>query len=122
MIARTFYRRGLIETWGRGTLKIARLMQESGHEPPIVSLRAGAVVVSFALPGNRQTNAGETPGKTPAAILQLLKEAPDLTLPQLAARLGKSERAIERAVRKLRESNRLERVGPDKGGQWRVIE
>jgi ATP-dependent DNA helicase RecG len=54
--------------------------------------------------------------------LQLLKEAPDLTLPQLAARLGKSERAIERAVRKLRESNRLERVGPDKGGQWRVIE
>lgn len=41
MIARTFYRRGIIETWGRGTLKIARLMQECGHEPPTVTLRHG---------------------------------------------------------------------------------
>ena len=37
MIARTFYRRGIVETWGRGTLKIVRLMQESGLEPPMVS-------------------------------------------------------------------------------------
>ena len=34
MIARTFYRRGITETWGRGTLKIARLMREAGNEPP----------------------------------------------------------------------------------------
>ena len=55
MIAHTFYRRGIIETWGRGTPKIARLMREAGLEPPTVSLRPGAVVVTFALPG-------ETPG------------------------------------------------------------
>ena len=30
MIAHAFYRRGIIESWGRGTLKIARLMQEAG--------------------------------------------------------------------------------------------
>ena len=39
MIARTFYRRGIIETWGRGTLKIARVMQERGLEPPAVAVR-----------------------------------------------------------------------------------
>lgn len=61
MIARTFYRQGLIETWGRGTLKIARLMQESGLEPPVVSLRDGAVVVTFRLPK-------ETTGKTPQKL------------------------------------------------------
>src|SRR5204862_83131 len=49
MIARTFYRRGIIETRGRGTLKIARLMRESGHEPPTVVVRGGAVVVTFGL-------------------------------------------------------------------------
>jgi biotin operon repressor len=36
--------------------------------------------------------------------------------------LGKSESAIKRAVRSLRESGRLVRIGPDKGGHWQVIE
>lgn len=70
---RTFYRRGIIETWGRGTLKIARLMQESGHEPPTVSLREGAVIMTFTLPGKtpveRQGNARETLRKTPTEIV-----------------------------------------------------
>ncbi|MBK6594004.1 MAG: AAA family ATPase, partial [Burkholderiales bacterium] len=33
-IAKVFYRRGLIETWGRGTLKIAALMQDAGLAAP----------------------------------------------------------------------------------------
>lgn len=115
MIARTFYRRGIIETWGRGTLKIARLMREAGHEPPTVALRQGAVIVTFGL-------AGKTPGKTPDEILRLLTEKPDLSIPQLAVLMGKSERAIERAISALRKSNRLERIGPAKGGHWKVKE
>jgi ATP-dependent DNA helicase RecG len=134
MIARTFYRRGIIETWGRGTLTIARLMREAGHEPPTVSVREGAVVVTFGLPvetpgktpgktpGERQGNARETLGKTPTEILELLKNKPDLSVPQLAALMRKSESAIHRAIRILRDSGLLVRVGPDKGGQWKVIE
>jgi ATP-dependent DNA helicase RecG len=131
MIARTFYRRGIIETWGRGTLKIARLMREAGHEPPRVALRQEAVIVTFGLarrtPGKTTGKTpgetlGETPGKTPEAILQLLMEHPDMTFPQLAAHIGKSESAIERAIRKLRESGRLIHVGPNKGGRWKVLE
>ena len=130
MIARTFYRRGIIETWGRGTLKIARLMREAGHESPTVSVREGAVVFTFGLPvettgkttGQRQGNARETLGKTPTEILELLKNKPDLSVPQLAALMRKSESAIHRAIRILRDSGLLVRVGPDKGGQWKVIE
>lgn len=118
MIARAFYRRGIIETWGRGTLKIARLMRESGHEPPTVSLRQGAVVVTFGLPGKMT---GKTPGKTIDEILRLLTAEPGLSIPELAMRLDKSESAVERAIRKLRESDRLIRVGPDKGGRWKVL-
>lgn len=138
MIARTSYRRGIIETWGRGTLKIARLMREAGHEPPMVFAREGAVIVTFGLqgkmPGKQQRNDGETPQKTlqktlqktpqstPVAILELLKQQPGLTFAQMAALLGKSESAVKRAVRKLRESGRLGRIGPDKGGHWKVKE
>ena len=134
MIASAFYRRGLIETWGRGTLKIAGLMRERGLEPPSVAVREGAVIVTFGLPAEatgktpRQTPrqmTGETTGivtgKTPLTVLELLAAEPNLTARQLAARMGKSELTIHRAVRVLRESGRLERVGPDKGGHWKVI-
>jgi ATP-dependent DNA helicase RecG len=52
----------------------------------------------------------------------MLKGNPNLTVPELAARLGKSELTIHRAIRTLRESGRLERVGPDKGGFWKVLD
>ena len=131
MIAQTFYRRGIIETWGRGTLKIGRLMREAGLEPPSMAVRAGAVVVTFDLPQEAPLKTpgktpgkttGKTTGKTPDLILEQLRTSPTLTLPELALHLGKSESAVERAVRKLRESGRMERVGPDKGGHWKVLD
>lgn len=124
MIARTFYRRGIIETWGRGTLKIARLMREQGLvEPPAMAVREGAVVVTFAVPAKTMGGTPlKTPLKTPDAILGLLKDEPGLSFPDLATRLNKSESAIKRAVRKLRDSGRLQRVGPAKGGSWKVLE
>jgi len=39
-----------------------------------------------------------------------------------AASIGKSESAVERAIRRLREQDRLRRIGPAKGGYWDVIE
>jgi len=145
MIARTFYRRGIIETWGRGTLKIVRLMREHGLEPPAVSVRDRAVVVKFGLPATRKTlvqpetpektpektpeitpvqpeTREKTPEKTDAGIIRLLQEQPGLTMADLAHRLRKSPSAIVRAVRRLRESGRLQRIGPDKGGHWQVLE
>ena len=64
----------------------------------------------------------KTLGKTPERILALLAETPALSISELARHIGKSESAIERAIRKLREAGRLTRVGPDKGGHWRVLD
>lgn len=131
LIASVFYRRGHIETWGRGTLKIARLMEEAGLQAPTIEVKAGFVTVCFALPaGAVQKTPGETPGetpgktlgKTPDLILSRLAEAPDASIPELAQQLGKSESAIERAIRKLRADGRLVRIGPAKGGHWQVLE
>ncbi len=62
----------------------------------------------------------KTPGKTTDRILEFLAKKPTLSLRDLAERLAKSESAVERAVRKLREAGRLRRIGPDKGGHWEV--
>ena len=50
MVASVFYRRGIIETWGRGTLKIVRLMKEAGLDSPKVSVSGGAVTIAFTFP------------------------------------------------------------------------
>ncbi len=92
---------------------------------PTVSSREGAVVMTFTLPGRtpgeRQGNARETLGKAPTEILRLLKDQPDLSVSQLAALMDKSESAIHRAIRILRDSGLLVRVGSAKGGHWKVI-
>ncbi len=134
LIASVFYRRGIIEAWGQGTLRMAVWAAEAGLPRPEILEIPGAVVVRFRArapgkaettemaTGKRRGNAGETLGKTPRDVLRLLRERPELSTPELAENLGKSQSAIERAIKKLREAGLLVRVGPDKGGSWKVNE
>lgn len=50
-LADVFYRRGLIERWGRGTQKIVALCVDVGHPAPQFEERAGSVVVRFLVKG-----------------------------------------------------------------------
>jgi len=131
LMANVFYKRGFIETWGRGTLKMADLRREADLPSPVLREQNGFVTLTFALQsaGGSGKTLGKTPGetlgktlgKTPEAILAWLNQKPSATVPELAAQLGRSASAVERAMRKLREEGRLIRVGPDKGGHWQVI-
>jgi ATP-dependent DNA helicase RecG len=47
LIANVFYRRGVIDQWGRGTIKIAELTALAGLTPPEFEERGGEVVVRF---------------------------------------------------------------------------
>ena len=47
MIARTFYRRGIIEEWGRGTLKMAEETTAAGLPPLKIEDKGGCVTVRF---------------------------------------------------------------------------
>ena len=62
----------------------------------------------------------ETRVETPDRIIELLRAHPHLTLVEVAARIGKSVSAVERATAKLTSEGRLRRVGPRKGGHWQV--
>jgi len=41
LIAGVFFRRGLIEQWGRGTLRMRELVEEAGLAPPEFEERGG---------------------------------------------------------------------------------
>ena len=47
LIADCFYRRGIIERWGRGTLKMAELVDAAGLPRPEIEDAGGAVTVRF---------------------------------------------------------------------------
>ena len=125
LIASVFYRRGIIETWGQGTIKMARWAEEASLPKPEILEIPGAVVVRFrrrATEGAHHGTTGKTTGKTHDAVLSLLVAEPSLTIPEIAQRIGKGSRATERIIRTLRETGKLERIGPAKGGSWKVLE
>ena len=81
-VAKVFYRRGFIETWGRGTLQIVKLMQDAGLTTPHVQAGEVTVSITFALPAQpKQEKSSE---KSSEKILELLKLQPALSANALA--------------------------------------
>jgi ATP-dependent DNA helicase RecG len=133
-IAKVFYRRGLIETWGRGTLKIAGLMQEAGLAAPTLRVNNDFVTMTFMLPDARarskragafeetQVKGSEKSSeKSSEKILWHLRYSPSLSAKALAEKLGISARAVEKQIDLLKKAGKLNRIGPAKGGYWQVI-
>lgn len=60
-IAYVMYRRGLIEQWGRGTLKIRELVERAGLPSPEFEERTGELVVRFFSDAIRRAAADRTP-------------------------------------------------------------
>ena len=98
--------------------------------------RAGYGWTSFS-PANRKTRektqstreetakgdtaAPSSTGKTSERILALAQKAPGNTTGQMATEVGISRKGVEWQIRRLKRAGRLERLGPAKGGRWRVV-
>ena len=68
-----------------------------------------------------QETTQETPEKTSEKILTLVGENTHITIAELASVIGVTGRSIERNIQKLQQHGKLKRVGPDKGGYWKVL-
>ena len=95
-----------------------------------VAVREGAVIVTFRLPAETTGKTrGITTGKATGIVTGIVTGkrpprglAPEITLEKAPEEtLEKEPERAPEAIRVLRESGRLERVGPDKGGHWKVI-
>ena len=117
-IAKAFHRRGIIETWGRGTLKIANLMQAAGLPVPTLQERTQSVVMTFELPSLKARL--KSSEKSSEKILLLLRQEPSMSAKALAEKLSLSPRAIEKQIDHLKKDGKLARIGPAKGGHWKV--
>ena len=86
-ITDVFYRRGLIEQWGRGTQKIVELCVKAGHLEPDFGQPAGSVFVRFRAIVRRETGqAGEQVSEQVTRMLAFCEVAK--TKGEILAHLG----------------------------------
>ena len=66
----------------------------------------------------RLVQGGEEPsGKTSGLILEMIRQQPEITMPEMTEALGKSTPAIELQLAKLKTSGKVQRISPAKGGR-----
>ena len=65
---------------------------------------------------------GEGFGEKFGEDYSLIVENPQISAKELADAIGISSRAVEKHLSKLKEKGILKRIGPAKGGYWKVVE
>lgn len=121
LIARTFHRRGYIEKWGRGTLKMAELTEEAGLPRPEFDLMPGAVVVRFRpsaylAPSRLDHNLSETQQRA----LQIIGRAKQgISLQDIVRALGTAEeRRVREDLQLLKQLGVIAARGHGRGAKW----
>ncbi len=134
IIASVFYKAGLIENWGRGTINIIDECKLKGLPAPEYKYAFTAFQLTFfkridknGLTDTVNDTVNDTANDTvnltgrQVKIINIIKENNKLTLPQLASICEVSLRTITRDIEKLKNSGVLERIGSDKTGHWVVL-
>lgn len=93
------------------TAKVGRKSMGEGHLGP----SRGALEVA-------QKGSLKSSLKSSLKILLLMRETPEISSLAAASALGISDRAVKKQIAKLKAEGRIKRIGPDKGGSWKVLD
>ncbi len=127
----------LTEGRSTGIPKIRKAMAKNGSPPPIFETDADKTYFLITLPAHPEfarllkekgldkdklgEGLGERLGENERVILNLLGLNSNITIPELAKSVGISTTAVENNIKKLKNKKALIRVGPDKGGYWKIL-
>lgn len=117
------YIKSLVATRERGDLSVFRNFM-TGTMIDSLSRDIAAFEESVGEPtteyGSQPEKSGR-PEKTRDRIIRLLRNDPKLSAGSLAAEIGISEKGIRRQLSTLKANGILRRIGPDRGGEWLVV-
>jgi ATP-dependent DNA helicase RecG len=119
LISEAFYLTFDIEKYGSGFLRI----REAIYSYPTMKMEFKEIGDGFmvTLSYSEQKISMDIPEKTVEKIFELITDNPQITQTELSKMTGLTRRGIEWNLTKLKDQGLLERVGPDKGGYWKVI-
>jgi ATP-dependent DNA helicase RecG len=124
LIAEVFYRRGLIERWGRGTQKIVELCVRAGHPEPEFGEQAGAVWVRFLPSGYIAPHrVAHDLTERQRAVLQVLSKFERVALREIRARLDNPppERSLREDLQHLKRLGLVDTEGHGRGATWSLV-
>ncbi len=150
-VANVFFLAGMIESWGRGIEKIIEACATAGSPTPEFKDDGTGLWTTFFFDSKAEigdnmgdrigNNVGDGIGdrigsnigdstsilfspklnETQREILNFIKRNPNISTSDIAAQIGISKRNIEVNISKLKELGLLIRIGPAKGGHWKVL-
>ena len=124
LIARAFYRRGMIEEWGRGIARIVEQTKLAGLAPPEIEDAAVSVTVRFR--NNRYVaprGGSGDPDDRRLAILALLADRP-LAIREISDRLGSraSRSTLNSDLAALRDQGLVTLTGRGRSARWKRVQ
>lgn len=121
-IANCFFRAGLIEAWGQGTLRIIKECKNEKINTPVFNNEDSEFWIEFHFKEQRITNKVniKLKGTNKDKVLQLLLYDGSLTIAQIAAKIGVAEITIKRIIKELQNDDIIIREGSNKIGAWIV--
>jgi ATP-dependent DNA helicase RecG len=120
-MAQVFYRRGIIESWGRGTIKIVELTQAAGLASPEFVTEGGEVLVRFHptryVPPMR---VGLDLSPLQRDLLEILARTGSVSLRNIRTYLPSdtSRRTIQDNLQMLRQLGTVDTAGHGQNARW----
>jgi len=125
LLARPMYLYGSIEQVGTGTEMIVEKCIAQGLRSPDFKQETDFVTTFWRNEDNKNKKNVErissTKEKSSEKIMSIIKDNPLVTIEELSVLLNITTRAIEKNLNKLKAKGLIERIGPDKGGHWKVL-
>ncbi|MDD5528683.1 MAG: ATP-binding protein [bacterium] len=144
LIAETLYKSSDIEKWGSGLKRIYEECEKYKIKVEFQCIKTGFVVIFYKskkkfseklynkdagkgtvkitakVPEKSQKSPRKIPDKY-RIIINTIKENPQLSRKELSIQLNETEETIQSRLRKLVKEKIIKRIGPDKGGYWKVL-
>lgn len=123
LIAQTFYRCGIIESWGRGTIKMSELVHQAGLSAPEFEVVAGEFLVRFHptryVPPMR---IGHDLNFLQRQLLEVLSHSGPASLATIRAALIEppADRTMQENLALLRNLGLVGSVGRGRGARWHL--
>jgi ATP-dependent DNA helicase RecG len=118
LLSRTYF----MEKVGTGIKRIQEECKKNNNKVEITPSEHHFHVTLESFKEERMKQGSEKSSeKSSEKILSLIRENPKISAKEISEIIGISSRAVEKNIAKLKEKGFLKRVGPAKGGYWKMI-
>lgn len=125
LLARTSY----VEKLGTGINRIKKAMEKAGLPSPVFEYNSSFFVTLYDMTYLHERVTKKVTERVTKKVTENQRKILDnisknslITVKELSKIVGISERKIKENISKLKQENLLKRIGPARGGHWKVIE